>query len=673
MDAAGEEPTWLKGVVGNAGRSLITSSSKYIAVVAGPGSGKTFGLQRRVIRLVQGDAVDPTAIFVGTFTRAVTAELRAALAPAAPDGGQSKQPAVSTLHAMALDLLRRNPAATAPGRTFRFLLEHEQDAMLYDVIPGVPIPEGIAKKLDYAADELRKIQSHWAQNLALEDSEFRGAVTRWLEFNGGMLINEVVFLALNALKQGALEKGCFKHVVVDEYQDLTAAEQQMVTELAGDDGTLLVLGDDDQSIYGFRHNHPDGITGFPTQFPGVEKIPIQENRRCGSLIVDLANRMRAEAGPTKAPMISAKGEAGQIDYLHWPTVADEIQGLAEYMRVRTDKKFLVLVPRRLIGYEIRKRIGPDALTSFHEQVLDDPLVRYRFALATLFATPDDLIATRAWLGFDGGGPKFALERNATAFASLKECGKHGLDLLRALDSGEVKPKGTGSKNIIVQAKAALLAVNNAPTNLEELPDYFFGDTLETGYASDAPTDALEFASESLGLLRDAAKRLLEIQKPPSWEKVIENLRYRISTRMPLLDDLPKARVVIMTLHGAKGLEADEIVVAGLADQILPGKERETPEETGANNAEQGRLLYVAVTRAKQHLILSYARQIPQGAAFALGVRQDSGKWGQVFMGPTRFLRGVGLPALVGATWLSKAEREMKDEQEKAAQEVDRDE
>jgi len=133
-----------------------------------------------------------------------------------------------------------------------------------------------------------------------------------------MLIGEVVYLALNALNRGALNGGAFDHVVVDEYQDLTIAEQQMVEKLCSRTGSLVVLGDDDQSIYRFRHNHPDGITGFRTgrDADDLDQIRIPENRRCGDAIVGLANRMMAAAGSRKDPMIPKSGDHGDVDILH---------------------------------------------------------------------------------------------------------------------------------------------------------------------------------------------------------------------------------------------------------------------------------------------------------------------------------------------------------------------
>ena len=115
-------------------------------------------------------------------------------------------------------------------------------------------------------------------------------------------------------------------------------------------------------------------------------------------------------------------------------------------------------------------------------------------------------------------------------------------------------------------------------------------------------------TEDLRQLRYAAKEILDRQDSPNLARVVEILRYRIATRSPLSSTDPEEpRVRIMTLHSAKGLEADNVVITGVAEQFMPGDEPDAERL-----AEQKRLLYVAVTRAKDSLIISWPRRIPLG-------------------------------------------------------------
>src|SRR4051812_22716559 len=128
-----ELPAWLRGIEGEALPHLISSNAPYIRVVAGPGSGKTTGLKRRIHRLVAQDGVPLSRIFVGTFTRAIASELADALGKAVADSSNEELGLrISTLHSHALLLVRSHPAARG-GRALRFLLDFEKAVMLYDV------------------------------------------------------------------------------------------------------------------------------------------------------------------------------------------------------------------------------------------------------------------------------------------------------------------------------------------------------------------------------------------------------------------------------------------------------------------------------------------------------------------------------------------------------------
>jgi DNA helicase-2/ATP-dependent DNA helicase PcrA len=370
QEGQSNEP-WLDGLEGEALPTFIKCSAKVIRVVAGPGSGKTTGLKRRIRRLVEGDAMDRSRIFVGTFTRAITTDLKKTL---------GAELAVMTLHSLAYQLLRVNTTALG-GRRLRFLLEFEEEAMLYDI--GLEVGGDHWGRVKH----LRRLQASWAERTQLSDARFAGAVDRWLRHHGGMLIGEVPHIATMALSNGDIPIGQFDEVVIDEYQDLTACEQVMVEQIWSGVGSLVVLGDDDQSIYGFRFNHPGGITGFLERWADkVEDIPIPDNRRCAKSIVQIANHLMAEAGSKKAPMIAKRPDEGTAVFVHWPSVEEEVAGLAKYINLREHQEFLVLVPKRFIGYRLQDAVGGAAQTAFRQEVLEYPLTQERFALASLIAS-----------------------------------------------------------------------------------------------------------------------------------------------------------------------------------------------------------------------------------------------------------------------------------------------
>ena len=577
---------WLKGIEGSDAHSLIESNDQVIRVIAGPGSGKTTCLKRRIQRLVQKNGVNPATIYVGTFTRAIAKELQDAI------GAEVK---VSTLHSHATELLRKFPVA-CQGMSLRFLLRYEEDALLYDV-ENVAAPIGDIYK---RRDALKLLQASRSQRTVYANAAFAGAVRQWLQRHHGMLVGEVVYLCVTGLESQDIPPGVFDHVIIDEYQDLTAAEQELVRLIWSRSGVLTVMGDDDQSIYSFRFNHPEGIAEFNNDWPQCIDLTFADNRRCGEQILTTANLMMAEAGSKKPPMNWKSGRAGEVKAVHWETLDDEISGLATHIRANSEDSFLVLVPRRFIGYRLAEAVGDDARTAFSEQVLEHPTAQAAFAAASLLADPGDFVAARAYLGLHGTKDEHAQRRNVDAYASMpKDIGGHAL--IREIADGKVDVSGIGQSHIKARAKTAIELIDRSLTPAEII-NLVFDEAMAKEEQND---ERRRWLAEDLQELHNAAHELLSRQDTPSLSQVMAALRYRIATRAPLsVSDDEEPRVRIMTLHSAKGLEADNVIVAGVADQFMPGIETDARVI-----AEQKRLLYVAVTRAKDSLILSWPRQI----------------------------------------------------------------
>ena len=584
-----ETPTWLVGIEGEAARELIESNAPLIRVVAGPGSGKTTCLKSRTQRLVQGEGIEPKKIFVGSFTRAVTHELQVAL---------GTEIIVSTLHAYARSLLQKHSAARQ-GFVLRFLLEFEQDALLYDIDNEDSFsPVGDIYKL---RKELRAVQSSRAQRGEYKDAAFAGAVSRWMNKYRAMPIGEVVHLCLMGLECGDIPNGMFDHVVIDEYQDLTIAEQELVQFLWSRKGSLTILGDDDQSIYGFRFNNPKGISNFANDWPDLRcrEFTFSENRRCGHQILHIANLMMVEAGSKKPPMVPKSGHQGDLAFVRWDNVDDEVRGLARYIKSKPDERILVLVPRRFIGNLLAEAIGSEAKTMFREEVLEHQIAQEAFTAACLIANPDDPVTVRAWLGFHGTDRKQGNRRNAKAYSSLPS-DIEGRKLIDRIASGEIKGSGEGKysiKNRAVKAQE-LLELNLEPV---EVIEFLFD---QTNAINEENIERRRWLESDLLEIRVAALSMLEHQEIQDLYKTLNLLRYRIATRAPLMHDDTDHRIRIMTLHSAKGLEEENVVIAGAANQLLPSEISDEEER-----AEQKRLLYVAITRAKKSLVVSWPQCI----------------------------------------------------------------
>ena len=577
---------WLEGIDGDAARELIESNEQVIRVIAGPGSGKTTCLKRRIQRLVQKNSVDPKTIFTGTFTRAIAKELQKTL---------GADVHVSTLHSLAYDLLRKYPVA-CQGMQLRFLLKYEEDVMLYDLEQAAAPIGNIYRR----REALHLLQASRAKRMEYGNAAFAGAVRRWLQRHHGMLIGEVVYLCVTGLESEDIPLGIFDHVVIDEYQDLTAAEQELIRMIWSKNGALTVMGDNEQSIYGFRFNHPEGIDDFNIAGFGCKDLSFVDNWRCGERILTAANLMLAEAG-SKMPLMNSKsGRIGELKMVQWETHNDEIRGLAEYINKRSGESFLVLVPRRFIGYHLADAIGPDARAVFTEDILKHPIAQESFIALSLLSDPNDFVSARAWLGLSQTKGKPAQRCNADAYTSIvMDVGGH--ELIRRISTGEIRVVGGGQRHIKERAKSAVDLIERHMTP-EEAVDCFFNESLA---AEEDDNEKRRWLVDDMRELRTAAHETLARQDSPSLAEVVDLMRYRISTRSPVRwNDKEDPRIKIMTLHSAKGLEADNVIIAGVIDQFMPGIETRSTMV-----AEQGRLLYVSVTRARDSLVISWPRQV----------------------------------------------------------------
>lgn len=255
------------------------------------------------------------------------------------------------------------------------------------------------------------------------DRKFEQGVMEWLRHHQAMLVGEVVPLAYAFLRENPMnaEIERFSHVLVDEYQDLNALEQQLVFELvSGPNASLCVVGDDDQSIYSFRYANPEGILGV-SQDETFEHFQINVCGRCPEAILSIANSLISRApNRVKPPMTSRDGSIpGSVDIVQWTDLNSEISNIAAAIvdDIQSERfeagDILVLVQRQSIGRMITQTLlslDVTAYSYFSQEALGTSESRERLALLRL-ALGDDLPSLRVVLGIgDGSARKDAYKR-----------------------------------------------------------------------------------------------------------------------------------------------------------------------------------------------------------------------------------------------------------------------
>jgi len=634
---------WDDGLVGPA-RRIAELNHTPMRVLAGPGTGKTFALMRRVARLLQ-DGATPNRMLVCTFTRTAARDLEGELVRLGVEGVDDVR--AGTLHAFCFGLLGRDEVLEATGRVPRPLLRFEERFLLEDLngdgFGGIRERDRRLQAFNAAWARLQSEMPGWPEDLI--DQAFHRELVGWLRFHQAILIGELVPEALRYLRENPASphRGVFEHVLVDEYQDLNRAEQFLL-DLLGEAGHLIVIGDEDQSIYSFKFAHPEGIATFDGSHPGTHDEGLDECRRCPRLVVELANTLIGN-NPGRTPRVLRPlpgNPEGEVLVLQWRSIEDEAQGVAEIIRRRIQSgeveagRVLVLGPRRQLGYAVRdalNALGVFAHSFFHEEALDEDDAQQAFTLLTLLANPEDRVALRCWCGFG------STSLRTGAWARLRQhCETSGDSphaALERLASGDLTIPHTGP--LVERFRELQRRLGElAPLRGQALVDSLFpGDRDWTSFIR-------SLASTIQGDEFDA----LELR---------ETLRIGI-TQPELPTDVDYVRV--MSLHKSKGLTADFVAVVGCIEGLVPTLTDGTPAEQAASLEEQRRLFYVAITRTRRVLILSSVTQLRRNLAYRMGAQVRGRSPVNATTIASRFLAELGpsRPAAVLGTSIAGAGR-----------------
>ena len=425
---------------------IASDRSESIRVVAGPGTGKSFGLKRRVARLLETGA-SPARILPVTFTNVAAEDLQREMLQIGVPGCEAIRG--STLHALGMKILARRNVLEATGRIARPLNRFEMEPLLYDLPPSFGNKRERNKRIRaYEAAWARLQHEEPGYAADPDDQLFERVLIDWLRFHRGMLIGEIIPQVYQYLRDNpaAPELHLYDHILVDEYQDLNRAEQAVI-DLIRNAAHLCIVGDDDQSLYSFKFAHPAGIRTFPDSHPGTIDHEILDCRRCPTMIVAIANSLIAhnlDREPRQLSPVAANGP-GDIQIRQYATLADEATGIAGFIREQIDnhgrqpQDILVLAQRRSIGNPIHDALIARDVPSksyYQEGELDSLTAQERMALFKLFIDPEDRIALRWLLGFQSN------DFRAGAYARIRaHCERTGMtpwDVMRQLEVGAIR-------------------------------------------------------------------------------------------------------------------------------------------------------------------------------------------------------------------------------------------
>ncbi|MEA2839872.1 MAG: ATP-dependent helicase UvrD/PcrA [Methylobacteriaceae bacterium] len=631
---------WSDGmIVGSAAYAIAASTNDRIRVVAGPGTGKSFAMKRRVARLLE-TGVEPDDILPVTFTRVAAEDLHRELVGMNVPGCNSLNGV--TLHSLALKMLMRNHVLEATGRNARPLNDFEVDALVCDLMEAHGGKREIGKLLKAYEAAWARLQHHepgYAQSA--NDAAFAADLIAWMRFHEAMLIGEVIpqFYEYLRANPAAPERTEHQHILVDEFQDLNKAEQGVI-RLLSTEAHVCIVGDDDQSIYSFKHAHPEGIRQWILLNQGADDIQLSECRRCPTIVVSIANSLimhnQARVVPRQLTPRAENGP-GVVQIIQYARLADEVAGIATVVREMVEAgippgDILVLAQRGVIGtpiYESLRGYNVSTRSYYAEAELDALDAQRRFALLKLFVNREDRVALRWLVGYISPNFYAAGYRRVRMY-----CEQHGLSpwqTLQRLSAGQLT---------ITYSGPIVAAFNEIVREL---------DTLEALADIAAVIDhLLPAGDDSVRDLRDLATRVLADVGEGDREAWLFQLLQEI-TKPEVPSEIADVR--IMSLHKSKGLSAPITIIAGCVEGLLPRQpDQEMPlADQQAMIEEQRRLFFVAISRVKADpvaakpgtLILTSSRQMPLATAMGAGIRPASTRFGVARLNASRFLGELG--------------------------------
>lgn len=629
--------SWDDGLTGTT-RAIAATDESPLRVIAGPGTGKSFALKRRVARLLE-HGQDPHRVLAVTFTRNAARTLVDELRDLGVPGSESVR--VGTLHSFCFSMLSRHEVLASLGRVPRPIVSFESSRCLQ--FEGAALLADLRRAGGFGAGRecTRRIHAFEAAWARLEsetpgwpadptDRQFQVALESWLHFHKAMLIGELVPQALRFVRNNPAtqERGAFDHVLVDEYQDLNRAEQDFI-DLLAENGTTVVVGDPDQSIYRFRYANPEGIDEFGRRHPATHDEILNECRRCPTTVVSIADHLIRQnhlesTGPTLQPMPG--NPAGEVSIVQWPDINSEVEGMSEAIRWFVEDRgyrpaeILVLTPRRLLGYRIRNRLreaGVAVHSFYHEEALEGRSAQRAYCLLTLLVNPEDRVALRWWLGEDSGtwrvGPYERLRQY---------CERTGVTPRAALVA-------LADGSVVIPSTPALVA------RYRELLATLSG--LEGLSVADLIDALVPDGDDDCSVLRETA--LLNRDELTNATELLDRLRTHVTQpEMPEQGEF----VRVMSLHKSKGLTSKVVVIPGCIEGLVPFRDDAAPAaEQDAVLREQRRLFYVAVTRCTEVLVVSSSLQMDRALAKKVGAVIQRGRGWVVRTVASRFLDELG--------------------------------
>ena len=587
----------------------IQNTSGPLLVLAGAGTGKTRVLTSRIIHIINSGLASPYQILAVTFTNKAAAEMKKRIGEVIGDAVNNLW--VGTFHSIAARILRRHPEVVGLRNDFTIIDDDDQTRLLKQILGDFNIDtkqfpaKAYLGKISRLKDKVVTPQSLGDVGLpklkeVFETYQFRLKSMNAADFGDLLTHNLTIFkTAPDAL---SIYQNKFHYILVDEYQDTNNAQYQWLLHLAAMHKNICCVGDDDQSIYSWRGANIANILRFEKDFVGATVIRLEQNYRSTSRILSAADAVisnNKERHGKKLWTDAGAGEKVKIlsfldDRMESATIAGMIKNAIASKKFHpTQIAILVRAGYQTRSFEeafIQNSIAYKVIggMKFYERME----IRDAIAYLRICANPFDDLALNRIINVPKRGAGDA------AISSLYEKSKvNGISFFAAIKKSLEENSLKGKSRDALKYLTDLIEKFNAKISGENLSELARSVLTEVGYISMWKS---ENSLESQGRLENIEEFINSLA---DFSNITEFLEY-VSLVEARDEKNMQDAVSVMTVHAAKGLEFDLVLVPGLEDGIFPSG-KSLDERNGLE--EERRLMYVAITRAKKELVLSHAK------------------------------------------------------------------
>lgn len=611
-----------KNSVNKAQYRAITHGAGAMLVLAGPGSGKTFVVTQRIKYLIEQHHVKPEDILVITFTKAAAEEMQERFAKLS--AGKSNPVCFGTFHSVFFQILRHTYRFTAQN----IIRENDKYRLLSQIIRELPDEILGQAQLDYSTETLQNLLSEIStvKNNGVTPQEVRSTTVPQAvferifqmykqEMNRNKLIDfdDMVLLCRNLLAERPdtlkLWQQRFQYILVDEFQDICPLQYEVVRMLAKPQDNLFIVGDDDQSIYGFRGSKPEIMLNFTKEYPKAEQVLLDVNYRSRQGIVDTAARLIAHNKMRFDKAVRAQNRQNDgVKIYSFQSKSKQAESIALLI-----KQYIALPDTKYSDIAILYR------TNNHTIYTADRLMREGIPFTmkekpkNIYESPvaKDLIAYMRYALYEANQEDFLRIMNKPVRYIKRSTVPRGAFKMRELIDNN-HATGYVVQNILEFYDELHFIKSLNPFSAVNFIRKGVGNG--TGYDAYLKKQAAEKGkdvSEEFEELEELMRLSREFETIELWLEHIENydaILYEIAQQEKRLKKMNTDAVSMVTMHASKGLEWDVVILPDVNEGVIPHKKAVTDAEL----EEERRMFYVAMTRAKQHLFIFYIQEKEAG-------------------------------------------------------------